>query len=226
MRVVDPSGRHIKAVLWDFGGVLTTSPFEAFAAYERDHGLPAGFIRRLNATNPDTNAWAGLERGQLDMAAFVAEFEAEARAAGAELDARAVMSVLGGQLRPAMVEALRRCHEHFQTGLLTNNFTWPGELDGAGVLGRSGNFGGHQGVLEYFDVVVESSQAGHRKPDPEFYRIACDLLGIEPSEAVFLDDLGINLKPARAMGMQTVKVADPDQALEELEAIVGLSLRV
>ena len=223
--VLDPSGRNIKAVLWDFGGVLTTSPFEAFAAYERDHGLPAGFIRTLNATNPDTNAWAGLERGHLDMTAFATAFEAEARAAGAELDARAVMSLLGGQLRPAMIEAVRRCHEHLKTGLLTNNFTRSGDLGDAGDLGRSWESIGHQAVLEYFDVVVESSQAGHRKPDPEFYRIACDLLDIEPSEAVFLDDLGINLKPARAMGMQTVKVADPDEALEELEAIVGLSLR-
>jgi putative hydrolase of the HAD superfamily len=202
----------VRAVLWDFGGVLTTSPFDAFAAYELDEGLPHGFIRGLNATNPDTNAWAQLERGQLDVDAFAVRFEEEAAAAGASLDARAVLSRLRGDLRPEMVEALRRCHQRLKTGLLTNNFVSVDDSLGYGP------------VLEYFHVVIESSRAGYRKPDPHFYRTACDLLGIEPSEAVFLDDLGINLKPARQMGMQTIKVSDSVAALAELEAIVGFGL--
>jgi putative hydrolase of the HAD superfamily len=214
---VDPSSTEVKAVLWDFGGVLTSSPFEAFAAYERQQGLPPGFLRHLNATNPDTNAWAGFERGLLDLDAFAGRFEAEARAAGATVDAKAVVSDLRGDLRPAMVEAVRRCHERVKTGLLTNNFVATVEPFGDPM--------GYAAVLALFDVVVESSRSGHRKPDLEFYRLACDLLAIQPSEAVFLDDLGINLKPARAMGMRTVKVTDPDAALDELEAIVGFPLR-
>ena len=206
----------MKAVFWDFGGVLTSSPFEAFAAYERERGLPAGFIRGINATNPDTNAWASLERGHLGMEAFVLQFEAEALAAGATLDARALMGTLGGELRPAMVEAVRRCHQRLKTGLLTNNFIAADE--GSGVSA-------YAPVLEHFDVVVESSRAGMRKPDPDFYRTACELLDVDPVEAVFLDDLGVNLKPAREMGMQTIKVVDPDAALAELEAVVGFGLR-
>jgi len=223
---VDPSSPEVKAVLWDFGGVLTTSPFEAFAAYERDRGLPAGFIRQLNATNPDANAWAGLERGHLDLDSFAERFEAEARSAGAELDARALLGVLRGELRPAMVEAVRRCRERLKTGLLTNNFIPTSDRGESGETAWAEDGLGYAPVLEYFDVVVESSLTGLRKPDPEFYRIACELLDIEPHEAVFLDDLGINLKPARAMGMQTVKVTDPDAALAELEAIVGFPLGV
>jgi putative hydrolase of the HAD superfamily len=210
--VVQQLHRPIKAVLWDFGGVITSSPFDGFATYEQQHGLPPGFIRRLNATNPDANAWAGLERGHLDLEGFAVQFEMEARAAGATLDARAIVSVLRGELRPAMVEAVQRCHERLKTGLLTNNFS-PTD----GVFG-------YEPVLGHFDVVVESSRTGLRKPDPEFYHLACELLDIEPAEAVFLDDLGINLKPARALGMQTVKVTDPGAALVALEAIVGFPM--
>jgi putative hydrolase of the HAD superfamily len=207
----------VRAILWDFGGVISSSPFDAFAAYERDLGLPSGFIRRLNATNPDSNAWAALERGQVDLDTFATRFEEEARAAGAKLDGRQVLSRLSmSQLRPEMVEAVRRCHERLKTGLLTNNFVSAGPtLD---ATDRSP-------VLSYFDVVLESSSSGYRKPDPHFYRLACELLSIHPTEAVFLDDLGINLKPARAMGMQTIKVTDPGTALDELEAIVGFPLR-
>jgi putative hydrolase of the HAD superfamily len=205
----------VTAVLWDFGGVLTTSPFDAFAAYEAANSLQLGFIRRLNATNPDTNAWAGLERGELSLDEFAVCFEAEAAALGAVIDARAVLNELSGELRPAMVDALRRCHQRLKTGLLTNNFTAT-----AAVSSDSG----YAPVLQYFDVVVESSTTGCRKPDPRFYRIACDLMQIEPVEAVFLDDLGINLKPARAMGMHTIKVEDPASALLELEAVVGFTL--
>jgi putative hydrolase of the HAD superfamily len=203
---------EVRAVLWDFGGVLTTSPFDSFATYEVTNGLPAGFIRQLNATNSDTNAWAGLERGHLDIDAFAANFEAEAAGAGAKLDGRAVLEMLRGELRPAMVEAARRCHERLKTGLLTNNFVSVDDAVGYGP------------VLSYFDVIVESSKARTRKPDPDFYRMACEQLEIDPTEAVFLDDLGINLKPARQMGMRTVKVTDPDAAIAELETIVGFRL--
>jgi len=203
----------IKAVLWDVGGVISTSPFEAFSRYEAERGLPDGFIRKLNSTNPDTNAWAHLERGDVSFDEFCELFEGEARAAGGELKAREVMECLAGDIRPAMMEAVRRCHERLKTAMVTNN--WRAEDEG----GRLDE------LTALFDVVIESSKAGVRKPDPRFYEMACEQLEIEPSEAVFLDDLGVNLKPARAMGMTTIKVVDPDVALAELEAAVGFPVR-
>ncbi len=212
----------ITATLWDFGGVILSSPFAAFARYESQHGLVDGFIRTLNATNPDSNAWAALERGAVSFDEFCALFEAEASAAGGDLVAAEVMSLLAGEIRPQMVEALRRCREAgLRTAMLTNNFAGPEET--ASVLSPNADRMGE--VLELFDVVVESSRVGVRKPDPRFYQMACDLLGIAPQEAVFLDDLGINLKPARDMGMTTIKVGDPDAALLELEAVLGVALR-
>jgi putative hydrolase of the HAD superfamily len=213
----------IRAVIFDFGGVLSTSPFEAFTIYERRSGLPEGLLRRLNATNPDTNAWARLERSEIDLGGFVELYEAEARVAGHAVDGRAVLALLGGELRPEMLTALRRCHERegLRTALLTNNFVGPstgGDGGGGGAMSRNGARGE---LLALFDVVVESSRAGVRKPDPAIYRLVCDELGVEPREAVFLDDLGINLKPARAMGMTTIKVVDPAAALAELESVVG-----
>ena len=203
----------IRAILWDFGGVITSSPFEAFARYEQANGLPDGFVRGVNAVNPDTNAWSQFERGTIDLDTFVALFEAEAAAAGGTIDARTVLDILVGEVRPAMVEAVRRCHLHYKTALLTNNFT---------VGDVTVDYGS---TLDHFDVVIESSRAGVRKPDPHFYEVACRELAIAPEEAVFLDDLGINLKPAREMGMVTIKVADPDDALAELEGVVGFPLR-
>jgi putative hydrolase of the HAD superfamily len=210
----------IKAVIFDFGGVILTSPFEAFARYERETGLPEGFLRHLNATNPDSNAWARLERSEVDLDGFAELFEAEARTAGHAVDGAAVLALLSGELRPEMVEALRRCHERLRTALLTNNFVG---------TDRSGN--GDEpttpiaAVLAHFDVVVESSRVGVRKPDPAIYEMVCAELGVEPNEAVFLDDLGINLKPARAMGMTTIKVTDPAEAIDELADVVGFALR-
>ncbi|HEX6422641.1 MAG TPA: HAD-IA family hydrolase [Acidimicrobiales bacterium] len=209
----------VRAVLSDFGGVILTSPFEAFARYEADNGLPAGLLRRLNATNPDANAWARLERNEVDLAGFVELFEAEASAAGHAVDGRAVLALLGGELRPAMVEALRRCHDRLKTALVTNNFVPTAPEQGGTRAGPMAE------VLGHFDVIVESSRVGLRKPDPAIYRLVCDELGVEPDEAVFLDDLGINLKPARAMGMTTIKVVDPDEAIAELEGVVGFPLR-
>ena len=203
----------ITAALFDFGGVILSSPFDAFARYEADHGLPPGFLRSVNATDPDTNAWARLERSELDVDGFAAAFEEESAALGHRVPGWDVLGLLVGDVRPEMVEAVRRCGERLKTGLLTNNVTG---LDANPRVAE---------IVALFDTVVESSVVGVRKPDPAFYEIACERLAIEPGDAVFLDDLGINLKPARAMGMTTIKVGDPAVALAELEALVGFPLR-
>ncbi len=209
----------VRAVIFDFGGVIVTSPFEAFARYERDNGLPDGFLRRLNATDPDTNAWARLERSEVDWVGFAELFAAEARVGGHEIDGRAVLTLLVAEVRPSMVEALRRCHERLKTGLLTNNFRGPD------VPGRPGSDEPMAQLADLFDVVIESSKVGMRKPDTAIYEHVCRELGVAPSEAVFPDDLGVNLKPARAMGMTTIKVDEPGRAIAELERVVGFSLR-
>jgi putative hydrolase of the HAD superfamily len=203
----------IRATLWDFGGVILSGPFEAFAVYERSHGLPDGFIRGVNATNPDTNAWARLERGEISRDEFCRRFEVEALAASGVVDADAILGLLAGQLRPAMVEALRRCHQRLRTALVTNNFVTEDRGEQLAA------------VMSLFDAIIESSRTGLRKPDRAIYELACRQLGVDPSEVVFLDDLGVNLKPARQMGMTTIKVTDPDAALAELEAAVGFGVR-
>lgn len=202
----------ITTALFDFGGVILSSPFEAFARYEQENDLPIDFIRSVNATDPDTNAWARLERAELDVAGFVEAFAEESAALGHEIPGRVILDLLVGDLRPEMVEAVRRCGERLKLGLLTNNFA---AMDAGGPIGE---------VLSLFDVIVESSRVGVRKPDPAFYELACEMLDIEPKDAVFLDDLGINLKPARAMGMTTIKVDDPAVAIAELSEVVGFPL--
>jgi putative hydrolase of the HAD superfamily len=209
----------IKAALFDFGGVILSSPFEAFNDYESRTGLPRDFIRTLNSTNPDTNAWARYERSEVDFDVFCSLFEAEASAAGYSLAAREVMPLLAGHIRPEMVEALRRCGERLKTACLTNN------VIGFNDFPERARANGRDEVLGLFDCIIESSKVGVRKPDPRFYEIACEQLSIAPSEAVFLDDLGVNLKPARELGMQTIKVTDPHLAIVELETIVGFPLR-
>ncbi len=200
----------IRAVMFDFGGVVSTSPFDAFARVEHEHGLPTGFIRSVNATNPDRNAWAQLERGEIAIDAFGAEWAAEARALGHEVDGRIVLERLGGEIRPQMVAAIKSCRAIYKTACLTNNFGSVANAVSEEVAA----------VYALFDAVLESRVLGVRKPDRRFYELACAAVGVEPDEAVFLDDLGVNLKPARALGMHTIKVTDPDQALVELERIL------
>ena len=218
----------VEAVLFDFGGVLTSSPFETFARYEAVNGLPAGFIRSVNAANHEDNAWARLERNEIGFDEFCDAFESEARDAGGRVHARELFAALSMTVRPAMVEAVRRCRTVYKTALLTNNFvsssTGPPAFAGVehGQRAEPSPLGD---ILALFDVVVESSVVGFRKPDPRFYLLACERLGIGPERAVFLDDLGINLKAARRLGMITIKVGDPDHAIAELEGAVGLVLR-
>ena len=209
----------VSAVVFDLGGVITESPMHAFAAYEASAGLPAGLITRLNSTNPHTNAWARFERNELDVAGFTDAFEAEALAAGHSVDASRVLSALSGDLRPSMVEALRRLRgAGFPLGLLSNNVA---PMERTGRLGE---------LLGFFDAIVESSVEGVRKPEPEIYSRALERLSaavgrpVAAADCAYLDDLGINLKPARAMGFHTIKVVEPAAALAELSSLTGVDL--
>mgnify|MGYP001773192937 FL=1 len=212
----------VQAVIWDFGGVLTSSPFEAFNRFEAELGLEKDFIRRINATDPDTNAWALFERSEISLDEFDEKFAAEAKRLGADIRGRQIIELLAGDIRPEMVEALKRCKAKFKVGCITNNVS-AGE--GAGMARSADKAAAVQEVMNLFDHVIESSKIGIRKPDPRIYEMACSELGIAPADAVYLDDLGINLKPAKALGMHTIKVLNAAQALEELEAAVGFPLR-
>lgn len=208
----------VKAVLWDFGGVILTSPFEAFNRYEEGRGLPKDFIRSVNARNPHSNAWAKLERSEVDPAGFAALFEDESAALGHRVSGYDVLALLSGDVRPEMVAALRKVKRRYKIACLTNNAK-VGE--GPGMTRSVDRAAEIAEIMTLFDAVIESSKVGIRKPEPRFYEIACETLEVRPTEAVFLDDLGINLKPAAAMGMRTIKVTAPAQALAELEAVLG-----
>jgi putative hydrolase of the HAD superfamily len=209
----------IEAVIWDFGGVLTTSPFEAFARFERERGLPADIIRRTNAANPLENAWAKFERAEVDIETFDRLFAEESLLLGAEVRGCDVLPLLSGDIRPEMVDALKRVKAEFKTGCITNNL--PANAIGS-VSGRS-LYIAH--VMVLFDHVIESAKIGLRKPDPRIYQMMVEALMVDPEKCVYLDDLGVNLKPAREMGMTTIKVVNAAQAIAELEAVTGLGLR-
>lgn len=210
------------AVLWDFGGVILSSPFDAFNRYEAEAGLPKDFLRSLNTRNPDTNAWAKMERSEVSLQGFVDLFEEEARLQGQRVEGWKILQALSGDIRPQMVEALRRCKATFRVACITNNMK-AGE--GPGMARSPEKAKAVAEILSLFEHVIESSKVGLRKPDPRIYQHACDLLGVPPDRCIYLDDLGINLKPARALGMRTIKVGDPDIAIDELQAMVGFPLR-
>ena len=210
----------IEAVIWDFGGVFTTSPFEAFNRYEAENGFPADLIRQVNSRNPDANAWALFERNEIDTATFDRLFLEESTALGHPLPGREVLPLISGALRPAMVEALKLCKQHFKVGCITNNVASehsPGQEAAQRAAGAMGQ------VLPLFDAVIESSKAGVRKPDPRIYLMMCELLGVAPAACIYLDDLGVNCKPAAGLGMTAIKVLGVDQALADLSAATGLT---
>ena len=209
----------IKAILWDFGGVLTTSPFEAFNRFEAAHDLPKDFIRRVNSTNPTTNAWAQFESNTITTEQFDQLFEQESESLGHPVRGMRVLELLSGELRPRMVSALRKCKEHFKVGCITNNMK---SGEGPSMARDEAKAAASQSVMTLFDVIVESSVEGVRKPDPRIYEIACGRMDIAPETCVFLDDLGINLKPAKALGMTTIKVIEEDQAIRDLTKATGI----
>jgi putative hydrolase of the HAD superfamily len=203
-----------RAVLFDLGGVVVGSPLHAIAAYEEELGLQAGCVNRIVIGSGPDGAWSRLERGELTLEPFYEAFDRECAAAGAALSARTLMQRVAGATapRPAMLEAIRRIRARgLIAAAITNN--WVSE-DGSA-----------ESLRDLFDLVVESAVEGMRKPDPRIFTVACERLGIVPSEAVFLDDIGSNLKTARSLGMTTIKVVEPDVALAELEAFLGFPLR-
>jgi putative hydrolase of the HAD superfamily len=210
----------VRAVIWDFGGVFTSSPFEAFNRLEAELGAPKDHIRRVNATNHHENAWALFERAEIDAARFDQLFLEESTALGFPIRGADVLPKLSGELRPRMVAALKACKRHFKVGCITNNVVSthsPGQNEVQQAAGAMGQ------VIPYFDAIIESSKAGVRKPDPKIYQMMCELLGVEAGACIYLDDLGINCKPAAGLGMKAIKVVDVDQTLAELAAATGLS---
>jgi putative hydrolase of the HAD superfamily len=204
-----------EAVVFDLGGVVFPSPLDVFRAYENEHGLPHRFLSEVVLANPDHGAWVRLERGELTLEQFCDAFDAECAAHGQSVDSRELMRAVGAGLepRPAMVAAIGAIRARgLKTAALTNN--WSDEV-GRREASPTDN---------WFDVVVESAVEGLRKPDPRIYLLVCDRLEVAPGGTVFLDDLGANLKPARELGMTTIKVAEPDAALAELESVLGFVL--
>lgn len=212
----------IKAVLWDFGGVITSSPFEAFNRYESENNIPNDFIRSVNATNPNTNAWAQFESNSVSLDEFDPIFADETEKAGHRIPGKEVVKLLSGSIRTEMVAALELIKKQYRIACITNNVKGAGA--GPGMASDSDKAAKIADIMSLFDFVIESSVVGYRKPNPEIYQLACEKLGIEPAEAVFLDDLGINLKPAKAMGMTTIKVVSGEQALSELSEVLAMSL--
>jgi putative hydrolase of the HAD superfamily len=208
----------IEAVIWDFGGVLTTSPFEAFARFEKERGFPIDIIRNTNAANHLENAWAKFERAEVDVETFDRLFAEESRHFGAEVRGKEVLPLLQGDLRPEMVEALKRIKAKCKTGCITNNLP-------ANAMGSSSGRTLYVAeVMALFDHIIESAKIGLRKPDPRIYRMMIEALKVDPAKCVYLDDLGVNLKPARGMGMRTIKVVTAAQGIAELEAATGMKL--
>jgi putative hydrolase of the HAD superfamily len=206
---------RIAGVLFDIGGVIQDSPLHAIARYERDHGLPADAINRAVVASGESGAWSRLERGELTLDAWCSPFEADCRAHGVVVDGRRLMQYIAeaGRERPQMLRAVARLRQHgLRAGALTNNWV------------REERDTGPHRLRAHFDVMIESQAVGLRKPDPRIYQLACRELGVAPTETAFLDDIGLNLKSARALGLHTIKVTDPDTALRELSALVGFGL--
>lgn len=202
-----------RAVIFDLGGVVVGSPLHAIAAYERDQGIAAGLINRVVVETAPSGAWSRLERGELTLDEFYPAFDADCAAAGIAISARALMQRVAESVapRPAMLDAIRSIRARgLLAGAITNN--WVAED------------GGTSGLRPHFDVFIESAVVGIRKPDPRIFHLACDALGVAPHESIFLDDIGLNLKAARALGMTTIKVDDPATALAELQDVLDFPL--
>ena len=200
-----------KAIIWDFGGVITSSPFDAFNEFEEVNGLPKDIIRTINSENPDMNAWAQFESNSITIDQFDDLFLKEAKAKGFDIKGRDIIKLLKGSIRENMVSFLRELKSDFKLGCITNNVK-PSSEENTDIETKE--------AMSIFDHVIESSIAGIRKPNPEIYMMSCDALNVSPDQCIYLDDLGINLKPARELGMTTIKVIQPEDAIQEVRNLL------
>ena len=207
---------NYKAIIWDFGGVITSSPFEAFNKFELSNNLPKDIIRTINSENPDDNAWAKFERNDIDLDEFDNLFSIEADKKGFKISGKQVVKLLSGEIREQMVDFLSFLKNDYKLGCITNNIQ-NSKNQKVNHLNEAGQ------VMKIFDHIIESSKVGLRKPDPKIYYMSCDALGVIPEECIYLDDLGINLKPAREIGMTTIKVIDPNEAINEVKKYLQLA---
>ncbi len=211
---------RFSSVFWDFGGVITSSPFEAFSNFELNNNLPKDFIRKVNSTNHKSNAWAQLEQSKINLEEFDVLFKKESKSLGYEVSGGQILNLLQGEIRPKMVNALEKLKkENFTLACLTNNFN-SGDKNQSALDDINEE---RTKIMNNFDYIIESKELGIRKPDVEFYLKALEISGADPKKTIFLDDLGINLKPAKELGMTTIKVLDSDQALKELGNLVGIN---
>ena len=211
---------RFSSVFWDFGGVITSSPFEAFSNFELNNNLPKDFIRKVNSTNHKFNAWAQLEQSKINLEEFDVLFKKESKSLGYEVSGGQILNLLQGEIRPKMVNALEKLKkENFTLACLTNNFN-SGDKNQSALDDINEE---RTKIMNNFDYIIESKELGIRKPDVEFYLKALEISGADPKKTIFLDDLGINLKPAKELGMTTIKVLDSDQALKELSNLVGIN---
>ncbi len=211
---------RFSSVFWDFGGVITSSPFEAFSNFELNNNLPKDFIRKVNSTNHKSNAWAQLEQSKINLEEFDVLFKKESKSLGYEVSGGQILNLLQGEIRPKMINALEKLKkENFTLACLTNNFN-SGDKNQSALDDINEE---RTKIMNNFDYIIESKELGIRKPDVEFYLKALEISGADPKKTIFLDDLGINLKPAKELGMTTIKVLDSDQALKELGNLVGIN---
>ena len=206
---------NYKAIIWDFGGVITSSPFEAFNDFEKKNDLPLDLIRNINSENPNENAWAKFESNLVSIEEFDELFYQEAKAKGYDVKGKEIIKLLSGSIRDNMVEFLKELKGAYKLGCITNNVK-PLEKD----IREDSNAVASKEAMLLFDHIIESSKVGIRKPNPEIYKMSCNALNVNPSDCIYLDDLGINLKPARELGMTTVKVIDPEEAIKEVRNLL------
>ena len=206
------------SIFWDFGGVITSSPFEAFNKFEIKNNLPENFLRKVNSTNPQSNAWALLEQSKITQMEFNELFFQESSDLGYGVDGLEVLNLLEGDLRLGMVEIIKTLKKKgFTQACLTNNFipdndNQPDMID----LNKKTE------IFNLFDFMFESKEIGLRKPDQAFYDYVLEKVDTSPEKIIFLDDLGINLKPAKAMGITTIKVISESQAKADLENLLKI----
>lgn len=213
---------RFKAVIFDFGGVFTTSPVENFAAYEKRHGLPDRFIGGVIRSRLHDGAFARFERGEIGMEEFDGLFAAETRAAGFEIRGAEFATLLDVALKPEMVATLARVKRcGFKTGCITNNFP---SMESDGSPRMEERAAELKRIFDDFDHVIESSKVGVRKPEPRIYEMMLEALTLPAAACIFIDDLGVNLKPAREMGMTTIRApfGDVAPAIAELSALLSL----